>query len=379
MTFFDLRRRLFLVLFCLVAPLIAQETKTSDANAASPLVDVYRIFKPQEEAITLIYPAKTISAQSVTLKARANGLLLKKFFNEGDFVKEGDVLYKIESDTYEAALNQAKANVANANVQEHKTRKDWERIQTLFETGASSEQEKDAAYFAFESAKAALKNAEASLQNAMIALDRTTIKAPIGGMTGLKLIDVGSLVTEGTPLIDITQIAPLHVEFSIPDSDVMRQKYAIKNGSWAKPADGKIKASLMVGEHPLKEIGTVDFFDSSLNAKTGSLKARATFKNEHKELLPNQFVKISLIGLVRTNVIKVPQKAVLQTPLGASVFVVQNGKASTRAITVAENSGNDAIVESGLQEGDLVVVNNFFRIKNDMPVKIERVINEAAR
>jgi len=378
MTFFDLPRRLFFVLFCLIVPLVAQEAKTPP-SAASPLVDVYRILKPQEEAITLVYPAKTISAQSVTLKARANGVLLKKFFNEGDFVKEGDVLYKIESDTYEAALNQAKASVANANVQEHKTRKDWERIQALFETGASSEQEKDTAYFAFESAKAALKSAEAVLQSAAIAFDRTTIKAPISGMTGLKLIDVGSLVTDGTPLIDITQISPLHVEFSLPDSDLMRQKYAIKNGSWAKPADGKIKASLIVGEHSSKEIGTVDFFDNSLNAKTGSLKARATFKNEHKELLPNQFVKISLIGLVRTNVIKVPQKAVLQTPLGASVFVVQEGKASTRAITIAENSGNDAIVESGLKEGDLVVVNNFFRIKNDMPVKVDHIINEAAR
>lgn len=130
-----------------------------------------------KEELSLQYPGKTISSQSVTIKARANGILMKKFFNEGDFVKEGDVLYKIEPDTYEAALNLAKANVNALDVQLQKATKDWERIKALYESGASSEQEKDSAYWTYEGAKASLASAKASLQTATINLDRTTIKA----------------------------------------------------------------------------------------------------------------------------------------------------------------------------------------------------------
>lgn len=198
-------------------------------------------------------------------------------------------------------------------------------------------------------------------------------------MTGLKQVDVGALVSDGTPLVDITQITPLHVEFSIPDIDVMKQKYNIKNGKWSKPTEGKLKASLLLNDQPYKEIGTVDFLDNTLNAKTGSLKARATFKNDNKELLPNQFVKVSLVGLTRNNVIKVPQKAVLQNPLGTVVFVVEDGKAIARPVKVGEASDNDYVIESGLKTGDQVILNNFFRIKNQAPVKIDKVVNEEAK
>ncbi len=384
---FLLNKKIFLLVTCLAlgsTQSYAEEAKkepssSSAAVAAIPSVDVYKVPQPHEEAITLEYPGKTVSSQSVTIKARANGILLKKLFNEGDFVKAGDVLYQIEPDTYEAALNQAKANVASADVQAQKSEKDWLRIKALYDTAASSEQEKDTAYWAWQSAKATLASTKAALQTASIALDRTTIRATISGMLGMKQVDVGSLVTDGTPLVDITQITPLYVEFSIPDIDVMKQKYRIKNGQWAKPAEGKIKASLNVNDTAYKEIGVVDFMDSSLNAKTGSLKARATFKNPEKELLPNQFVKITMLGLTRANVIKVPQKAVLQNPLGMVVFVVQDGKASIRPVKVGEASGNDYVIESGLKAGDQVILNNFFRIKNQAPVNVDKVLGEEAK
>lgn len=382
---FLLNKKIFLLVTCLAlgTQTYAEEAKKEPTSATTsapiPAVDVFKVSQAQEEAITLQYPGKTISAQSVTIKARSNGILLKKFFNEGDFVKEGDALYKIEPDTYEAAVNQAKANVAAAEVQVQKTQKDWERIKALYDNGASSEQEKDGAYWAYESAKASLASAKATLQTASINLDRTTVKATISGMTGLKQVDVGALVSDGTPLVDITQITPLHVEFSIPDIDVMKQKYNIKNGKWSKPTEGKLKASLLLNDQPYKEIGTVDFLDNTLNAKTGSLKARATFKNDNKELLPNQFVKVSLVGLTRNNVIKVPQKAVLQNPLGTVVFVVEDGKAIARPVKVGEASDNDYVIESGLKTGDQVILNNFFRIKNQAPVKIDKVVNEEAK
>ena len=133
---------------------------------------------------------------------------------------------------------------------------------------------------------------------------------------------------------------------------------------------------MSVGTQKYKEVGVVDYLSSSLDAKTGSLKARASFKNANNELLPNQFVKISLLGLTRANVIKVPQKAVLQNPLGTVVFVVEDGKAVTRPVKIGETSENEFVIDSGLKEGDTVIVNNFFRIKNGAPVKVDKVINE---
>jgi membrane fusion protein (multidrug efflux system) len=380
---FFLNKKIFLLVTCLAlgTQSYAQEAKKEhvSSTASIPAVDVFNVTQAKNEAITLYYPGKTQSAQSVTIKARTNGILLKKYFNEGDFVKQGDLLYVIEPQSYEAAYNQAKANAASANVQMQKTKKEWERINALFESGASSDQEKDNAYWAYESAQAALAGANAALQTATINLDRTSVKATISGMTGLKQVDVGALVADGTPLVEITQVSPIHVEFSLPDIDVMKQKYAIQNGRWSKPAEGKLKAALSINDIPLKEIGTVDFIDSTLNAKTGSLKARAVFKNEHQELLPNQFVKVALKGLVRHDVIKIPQKAVLQNPLGASVYVVEEGKAVQRTVKVGEASENDYVIESGLKAGDQVILNNFFKIKNQTPVKIDKVLTKEAK
>lgn len=366
-----------LPLVCLISLALAQEPQKQQPPL--PSVDVFNITTPKEEALVFTYPGKTISSQSVVIKARANGILQKKFFTEGEKVKEGDILYKIEPESYEAAFAVAKANVNAQEVNFQKSSKEWERIKSLYDNGAASEQEKDTAFFANESAKASLNAAKAALQTASINLERTNVKATLSGIAGMKQVDVGTLVSDGMALVEINQIDPLHVEFSIPDIDVMKQKYAIKNGKWSNPTEGKLKASLKVADVPYKEMGVVDFLDSTLNTKTGALKARATFKNANKELLPNQFVTISLLGLTRNNVIKIPQKAVLQNPLGTVVFVVVDGKATVRPVKVGETSDNDFVIESGLKEGDMVIVNNFFKIKNGAPVKVDKVINQEGK
>lgn len=369
----------FLCTLCYTSLLAQEPQKAPATQPPAPAVDVFKVLSAKEENLTFQYPAKTISSQTVLVKARTNGILQKKFFTEGQKVKEGELLYGLEKESYEAAYNLAKASVDGFEVGLHKASKEWERIKALYESGASSEQEKDTAYFAYETAKATLSGAKAVLQTASINLERTQIKAPISGIVGIKQVDIGTLVSDGTPLVEIVQTDPLHVEFSIPDIDVMKQKYAIKNGKWSNPTDGKLKASLLVGDVAYKEVGVVDFLGSALDAKTGSLKARATFKNPNNELLPNQFVKVSLLGLTRNNVIKVPQKAVLQNPLGTVVFVVQEDKAVVRPVKVAESSENDFVIESGLKEGDVVIVNNFFRVKSGAPVKVDKVINQEAK
>lgn len=368
-------KKLFL---CLLLGFSSSLLFANEVQKSTP-VDVFKVGAPKEEAISLNYPAKTLSSQTTTVKARANGILLEKFFTEGSFVKKGDVLYTIEPDSYIAAQKLAKANVTSLDIQVQKTNKEWSRVKSLFDKGASSEQDKDTAYWAFESAKASLESAKASFENATINLERTTIKAPMSGLTGAKLIDVSALVSDGVALVEITQIDPLHVEFSIPNIDLIKEKYNIKNGKWSNPTDGKLKATLTVGKQNYKEIGVVDFIDNTINAKTGSLKARATFKNSTKELLPNQFVTISLTGLVRNNVVQIPQKALVQNPLGTNVYLIEDEKAVLKNVVVGEISNGNAIIESGLKEGDKLIVNNLLKIKPNAPVKIDKIINQEGK
>ncbi|OQX54992.1 MAG: hypothetical protein B5M53_04955 [Candidatus Cloacimonas sp. 4484_209] len=337
-------------------------------------VDVYRVPKPSSLPVVLEYPARLKSVRKVQVVARVTGTLIKKFYTEGQFVKKGDLLYQIEPDTYQAKVDEAKALLQMREAQLNRARRDWNRIKALYEENAVSQKERDAALSAYEVAKAGTAEAKARLKMAKINLNYTSVKAPISGITGLKCVDVGNLVTNGTPLTTITQINPIYAEFSIPNMDVIKEKYCIKNGSWKNPA-GKIKAVIKINGKRYKEMGFVDFIDTNMDIQTSTVKARAVLQNPDSSLMPGEFVRIALHGLVKKHAIMVPQKAILQNPLGTMVFVVDKGKAQAKPVKLGETSGNCYIVEKGLKEGDLVIVNNLFRVKPGMPVKVEKIID----
>ncbi len=339
-----------------------------------PEVDVYKVKVIEKLPVTLIYPARLKSPQQVTVVARVTGFLERKFFKEGDYVKKGQLLYLIEPDPYEAAYERAKANLLHAQAQLEKAERDWKRAERSFKAKAISEQARDAAKYAYEMAKAQVLAAKAALKQATINLGYTKVRATISGYTGLKQIDVGNLVTPGTPLVTITSVDPIYVEFSIPDVDVFKSKYNLLKGKWGEE-EKKLKAKLLVNNVPYNLEGKVHFLDVKVNPNTSTVKARAVFPNPNRVLMPGQFGRVEISGLYRRNVIVVPQKAVLQTPRGSMVYVVQNGRVAPRIIKVGETSGDYFVVESGLKPGELVVVNNFFKIKPGIPVKIGEVIN----
>ncbi|MEA1995769.1 MAG: efflux RND transporter periplasmic adaptor subunit [Campylobacterota bacterium] len=338
-------------------------------------VDVYKVLKPSDIPIVLEYPARLKSIKKVQIVARATGTLIRKFYTEGQFVKKGDLLYKIEPDSYQAAVDGANALLQMRKAQLNKAGRDWNRIKTLYEDNAVSQRERDAVLSVYKIAKADIANAKANLKMATINLNYTSVKAPLSGITGLKCTDVGNLVTNGTPLTAITQVNPIYAEFSIPDINIIRGKYYIKNGNWEKPTDGKIKTVIKINGKQYKETGFINFIGTNIDVQTSTVKARGIFQNPKGYLMPGEFVRIMLHGLIRKDAIMIPQKAVLQNPLGTVVFVVNKGKAQARPIKLGETSGNYYIIEQGLQEGNLVIVNNFFRVKPGMPVKIDKIIN----
>ncbi|WP_345991696.1 efflux RND transporter periplasmic adaptor subunit [Sulfurimonas sp. HSL-1716] len=369
----DMFKAVILSGIVLGSTLSAQDAKAAAAMPA-PKVDVYIVKEAQDMPVSLEYPARISSVKNVTVTARISGVLEEKHYTEGASIHKGDLLYKIEPDVYQAAVNSAKATLDLESAKMQKAKKDWERADGLYKDKAISEQDKDTAYFAYQTAKASVDVAKAELQRVSVDLNYTEVKATIDGVAGMKLADIGDFVKEGTSLVKITQTNPVYAEFSIPDINAIKQRYDLQNGSWSNMQGAGLKASLTVEGKPYKKEGKINFIDTSVDASTSTLKARAVFENADAQLLAGQFVKIKIIGIVSKHVIAVPQKAVLQNPLGTVVFVVAGGKIAVKPVKVLDTVEQDFVVE-GVKANDKVVVNNFFRIKPGENVVIDKTIN----
>ncbi|MBE0499046.1 MAG: efflux RND transporter periplasmic adaptor subunit [Campylobacterales bacterium] len=353
------------------ASLQANEPKPSAAQP--PMVDVYKVIKTAQMPISLEYPARLKSIRSAKVVARVSGVLMQKMYEEGSFVKKGSLLYTIEPDVYAALVHEREADMALQEALYKKAARDWERAQALYSDKALSKQEYDGALSAFETAKAGVNAAKAKLASANVDLGYTQVKAPISGIAGVKETDLGNVVSAGTPLLRITQSDPMHAEFSIPDVDRLKALYAVQKGRWSDAGQDGLKATLNVGGRVTE--GRVDYIDPVIDANTGSVKARALFKNPDALLMQGAFGRITVTGFVRNDVVMVPQKAVLQNPMGTIVFVIDKGKAAVRPVRLGDTAGDKFIVEEGLTEGDVVIVNNFFRVKPGMDVTIDKTLS----
>ena len=339
----------------------------------APHADAHIVKALPESDVVLTYPARLQSIRSATVVSRVTGVLLEKRFNEGDAVKTGDLLYRIEPDLYAAAVNEQKAQVALQEAQLQKAERDWKRAQALYKDNAISVQDHDAAQSAYETARAQVNAAKALLQTRELELSYTEVTAPISGIAGMKQTDVGNVVNPGSPLVTITQTDPIYALFSIPSGDLQKARVESKAGQWGWGDAGRLKATLDVGG--LKAEGDIDYIDPTADIRTGSVSARARFANADNLLLPGAFGKVTIKGIVRRNVIMIPQKAVLQNPMGTIVFVVKEGKAAVRPVVLGDPVGNSYVVRSGLADGDEVIVNNFFRVKPGMPVVIDKTVD----
>jgi len=371
-----MRNSIFPLLLTAALLSAASEAADKEAPAAAmpaPHADAHIVKALPESDVVLTYPARLQSIRSATVVSRVTGVLLEKRFNEGDAVKTGDLLYRIEPDLYAAAVNEQKAQVALQEAQLQKAERDWKRAQALYKDNAISVQDHDAAQSAYETARAQVNAAKALLQTRELELSYTEVTAPISGIAGMKQTDVGNVVNPGSPLVTITQTDPIYALFSIPSGDLQKARVESKAGQWGWGDAGRLKATLDVGG--LKAEGDIDYIDPTADIRTGSVSARARFANADNLLLPGAFGKVTIKGIVRRNVIMIPQKAVLQNPMGTIVFVVKEGKAAVRPVVLGDPVGNSYVVRSGLADGDEVIVNNFFRVKPGMPVVIDKTVD----
>ncbi|MDR3162747.1 MAG: efflux RND transporter periplasmic adaptor subunit [Helicobacteraceae bacterium] len=303
--------------------------------------------------ITLEYPAKLVSSGFVEVRAKVGGTLFSQEYKEGSRVAKDAVLFVIDPAKYAAAKDAAQAAFNQAE-------REYKRTQKLFSSNAVSEKDRDATLAAYESTKAAL-------ENAALDLSYTRVKAPIDGFAGQIALDAGNLISAGTLLTTITKTDPLYAEFSFTNIEKLKTEYAIEKGDWANPVGIKV---FVKGESGIeyRSEGRIDFVDASIDANTGSVKARAVLPNPKGELMPGQFARVVLTGIVKKNAFRIPSEALLQMPEGKFIYVVENGKAMRRSVTIEAENDRFLILSEGVKDSDQIILNNLLKLRPGSPV-----------
>ena len=374
----------FAILLCL---LTACEKKPAPAapQPPPPAQVVIRTMTPETVPVTYEFVGQTEASKVVEVRARVQGFLQKREFEEGKLVEEGQLLYQIDPRSFAADVEVAKAQRERARVQLGNASRQVERITELAKQQAATQKELDDLQTTQLQARADLRLWEAQVDLAELNYGYTRIASPLRGKVGRTMKDVGSLVDSGSNslLTTVWQMDPMYVIFSIPEREWLQWKDDVDSKRIALPnADAmRIELILLDGTH-YRTTGKLDFFDATVNTQTGTATARAVFENKtltpkpgatasEEALKPGQFVRARIIGWERPNALAVPQRAVIQTPNGAIVMIVGAGdRVEVRPIKTGSWVGDEWVVTEGLNPGDRVIVEGFAKAPPGAAVKV---------
>ena len=331
--------------------LVASLTITNlNANEA-PALPV-QVFKAEKKDITTskTYPTILKAVEQVDIIARVSGTLKEKNYTEGQFVKKGTLLYKIEPDTYLANLNSKKANFIKA-------KKDFDRAKSLIASKSISPQQFDDYTYQYESSKAALDEAQ-------IQYNYTNVTSPIDGIAGIKKQDIGDLVgttATNSTLVTITNTNPIHAEFSLPKEDMNKYISQIR--------ENKAKINLLLGDKLFN--GTIDFVAPVIDTNTDTLLVRAKIENPNNELIVGNFGQIEVSNLDLGDIFVVPENAILKTAQATVVIVVgEDNIAKPTPVVVGDLIKEGVVVKSGLKGGEKIIISNIAKIRPNTKVQI---------
>ncbi|MFD1197878.1 efflux RND transporter periplasmic adaptor subunit [Brucella gallinifaecis] len=345
--------------FLILAGQSALAQAPGGATPPPPPVTVTQI-KTESIEVPYEYAARVSAFRDVQVRARVGGILLHRNFVEGSVVKAGDLLFEIDPAPYEAEFARAQAQVAQAEAQYQQSIRDADRAEQLVQQKVQSAAARDTAFATRDLNKAAVAAAKAQLRTAELNLSYTKVTAPISGITSQEQVSEGSLIgtdAASSLLTSITQIDPVYVNFSFTDSEAAE----IRKLREARAATGQDTDSLRIkilfgDDQAYDHEGTIDFTSSSLDTETGTLGVRAVVDNPEQRLIPGQFVRANILGVTIDNAILVPKEALMQTPQGQFVYVVNKDNiAEVRPIKIARELTDSWLVSEGLQPGDRVI------------------------
>ena len=331
------------------------------AAAAPPAVPVTVIqAEPVRAPLVIEAVARAEGVREVEVRARVTGILEKRLYEEGEAVRAGQPLFRIERAPFEIALAQARAQLGEAQAVDEQTTRELQRLQGLVAERAISQKEFDDTRSASAVSKAAVKSAEAAVRQAELNLSYTSVTAPVAGMTG-RARSEGALVNAGSDslLTTIVQINPVWVRFSLSDGDLARVPGGRANVRSLREVELQLPDGTL---HPQR--GRVNFSASRIDLALGTLEMRAEFANADGRILPGQFLRARVIAGVQDGVFLVPQSAVTQTESGSIVMLAgAENKVEPRPVKLGQWQGKDWVVTGGLKPGDRGIVDNLIKLR----------------
>jgi len=330
--------------------------------------------EPQDTPVSFEFVGKTASSRRVEIRSRVDGFLEKREYTEGSMVQAGQILFQMDRKPFEAKLKAARAELAQQTARLETATANLKRVRPLAKQNAIAQKELDDATGSYRAAAAAVEQANANVVQAELNLGYTTITSPLTGLSSFAVQREGAYLGIGTDslLTYVAQIDPMWVEFSVSESQVLNYREKSRQGIVNMPKEGDFTVEIILGDGTVyPHTGRITFADASLSESTGTFLLRAEIENAEHTLRPGQFVRILLKGAIRPNAILIPQRAVQQGAKGSFVWVLdKDNKASFRPITVGPWHGEQWFIESGLEAGDVVVVDGALKLRPGTKVKI---------
>jgi multidrug efflux system membrane fusion protein len=361
------KRRLILIAVIAIAAIgiavgVSQYQKASErarvARDEGPIPVVAAAAKLADVPVYFDGVGTTKALNTVTVRPQVDGKLISVLYREGQDVKRGDVLARIDPTTYQAQYDQAVAKKAQDEAQLANAKTDLERYSNLAQTNSIARQQLDTQKAMVAQLEAQVKLDQAAIDNAFAILGYTTITAPLDGRTGIRQVDEGNIVraSDATGIVVITQIRPMSIFFTLP-----QQQLADVNRAFAK---GPLAVLALASDNKtIVDRGTLVVVDNQVDQTTGTVKLKAEFPNADVQLWPGQFVNVRLLVDTLRQVIVVPTAAVQRGPRGIFAYVVQpDSTVTVQTVAVSQQDETQAVITRGLQVGDRVVTTGFARL-----------------
>jgi RND family efflux transporter MFP subunit len=308
------------------------------------------------------------------IQPQVTGYIVNQTYKEGSFVRKGQILFQIDPRPFQAILDQAKAQLAQAEAQMGKTRLDVDRDTPLAKERAIAQSQLDNDIQANLAAKATVKAAEAQVEQAQLNLDFTHVTSLVDGIAGIAQVQIGNLVNPTTALTSVSQVNPIKAYFPISEQEYMHYAARINaHNQQAVPSDAPPFDLILADGTVYPRKGTLLLTNRQVDVTTGSIQLICAFPNPNNILRPGQFGRVRAAGETRNGALLVPQRAVTELQGTYQVAVVGgDNKVALRPVKVGERVGTMWIVESGVQPGELVVVEGLQKIRDGSPVRVKQ-------
>ena len=348
-----------------------------------PVVSVESV-KQEDVNIYGEYVGRIRAQQFVEVRARVEGYLEKMLFSEGTAVEKNQVLFVIDPSTYKARAEKAKAQLKKDEAQAQKAKRDFERIKPLYTQNAVSQLDLDNMEAAYESSKATVEMSKADLKQAELELSYTIVKSPITGKISERNVDLGTLVGPGAKslLATVVKSDTVFVDFNMTALDYQKSKERnIELGTRDSTRSWQPNVTVTLADYTVyPHRGFVDFAEPQVDPKTGTFSVRAELPNPQGDLLPGQSTRVTLLRDKIEDALIVPTKSIVREKGGDYIFVVNTDSIAKKTFVVlGQDYGNSTIVESGLREGEKIMVEGYHKLSPTTKVRIAQAAVESKK